>query len=103
VQATDQDSALRVEVSALEDQADDGKARELHWKPMSWLGTLRPTTVDDAWDPAIWQTFFTSTLGLEVPVLSSLPHHHNLPAAKCGCKKFFLDTHGDHCTRITVT
>ena len=69
---SDQDSALRVEMSALEDQADDGKARELHWKPMSWLGTLRPTTVDDAWAPAIWQTFFTSTLGLEVPVLSSL-------------------------------
>ena len=91
VKATDQDSALRVEMSALEDQADDGKARELHWKPMSWLGTLRPTTVDDAWAPAIWQTFFTSTLGLEVPVLSSLPHHHNLPAAKCGCKKFLLD------------
>ena len=39
---------------------------------MSWLGTLRPTTVDDAWAPAIWQTFFTSTFGLEVPVLSSL-------------------------------
>ena len=48
VKATDQDSALRVEMSALEDQADDGKARELHWKPMWWLGTLRPTTVDDA-------------------------------------------------------
>ena len=53
VKATDQDSALRVEMSALEDQADDGKARELHWKPMSWLGTLRPTIVDDAWAPAI--------------------------------------------------
>ena len=39
VKATDQDSALRVEMSALEDQAHDGKARELHWKPMSWLGT----------------------------------------------------------------
>jgi len=37
VKATAQDSALRVEMSALEDQADDGKARELHWKPLSWL------------------------------------------------------------------
>ena len=63
MKATDQDSALRVEMSALEDRADDSKARELHWKPMSWRGTLRPTTVDDAWAPAIWQTFFTSTLG----------------------------------------
>ena len=64
----------------LEDQADDGKARELRWKPLSWLGTLRPTTADDAWDPGIWQTFFFTTLGLEVlTVLSSLPRHHNLP------------------------
>ena len=82
-----QDYALRVEMSALEDQADNGKARELHWKPMSWLGTLRPTTVDDAWAPAIWQTFFTSTLGLEVPVLSSLARQRRrrppqIPAAR---------------------
>jgi len=45
---------------------------------------LRPTTADDAWDPAIWKTFFSTTLGLEVPVLSSLPRHHHRPAAKCG-------------------
>ena len=70
-------------------KADEGKARELLWKSLSWRGPLWPTTVDDAWAPAIWQTFFTSPLGLEVPVLSSLPRHHNLPAAKCGCKKFF--------------
>ena len=46
-----------------------GKTRE------AALGTLRPTTDDDAWAPAIWQTFsgFTSTLGLEVPVLSFSP------------------------------
>ena len=78
------------------------KPTELHWKPMSWLGSLRPTTVDDAWAPAIWQTFFTSTLGLEVPVLSFLPRHHNLPAAKCGCKKFLLDVHGDHISTCTA-
>ena len=39
------------------------KPRELWWKPLSWLGTLRPTTANDAWDPALWQTFFSSTLG----------------------------------------
>ena len=58
--------------------------------------------MDDAWAPAIWQTFFTSTLGLEAPVLSSLPRHHNLPAAKYGCKKFLLDTHGDHISTCTA-
>ena len=42
------------------------------------------------------KTFFSSTLGLEVPALSSLPRHLNQPTAKCGCKKFLLDLHGDH-------
>ena len=94
--ATEQDSALRVEMTGLEEQADNAKPRELWWKPLSWLGTLRPTTANDAWDPALWQTFFSSTLGLEVPALSSLPRHNHQPSAKCGCKKFLLDLHGDH-------
>ena len=36
--ATEQDSALRVEMSGLEDQADNAaaKPRELWWKPLSW-------------------------------------------------------------------
>ena len=41
--ATVPDSTHRMEMNALE-QADNAKARELHWKPLSWLGTLRPTT-----------------------------------------------------------
>ena len=73
----------------------------LHFWPIYALCPLC-TLLDDAWAPAIWQTFFTSTLGLEVPVLSSLPRHHNLPAAKCGCKKFLLDTHGDHISTCTA-
>jgi hypothetical protein len=44
------DSTLRMEMNALEEQADNSKACELHWKPLSWLGTLRPTTTNDAWD-----------------------------------------------------
>ena len=48
-------------MNGLEEQADNAKPRELWWKPLSWLGTLRPTTVNDAWDPALWQTFFSST------------------------------------------
>ena len=100
--ATEQDSTLRVEMNGLEEQADNAKPRELWWKPLSWLGTLRPTTVNDAWDPALWQTFFSSTLGLEVPALSSLPRHHNQPTAKCGCKKYLLDLHGDHVSTCTA-
>ena len=56
----------------------EARARELHWKPLLWLGTLRPTTADDAWDPAIRQTFFSSTFGGPRALLS--PRHHNLSA-----------------------
>jgi hypothetical protein len=48
--ATVPDSALRMEMNALETQADNDKARDLHWKPLSCLGTLRPSTANDAWD-----------------------------------------------------
>ena len=88
--ATEQDSALRVEMTGLEDQADNAKPRELLWKPLSWLGTLRPTTANDAWDPALWQTFFSSTIGLEVPALSSLPRHNHQPTANVRLQEIFI-------------
>ena len=96
--ATVQDSTLRVEMNALEEQPDNAKARDLYWKPLSWLGTIRPTSDNgaDAFDPALWATFVSTALGFEVPILSSLPRHHNNPLAKCGCKKLFMDFHGDH-------
>ena len=100
--ATVQDSALRVEMLNLEDQADNAKARELYWKPMAWLGAIRPTTANDAFDPALWETFVSTTLGLEVPTLAALPRLHNSPLAKCGCKKFCMDLHGDHTSTCTA-
>jgi hypothetical protein len=90
--ATVADSTLRVEMNGLEEQADNAKARELLWKPLSWLGTIRPTSANDAFDPAIWETFISTTLGLEVPILAAPPHLHSSPLAKCGCKtKGFIE------------
>ena len=60
--ATVQDSTLRVEMNALEEQADNAKARNLYWKSLSWLGTVRPTSANDAFDPALWETFVSTTL-----------------------------------------
>ena len=42
--ATVPDSTLRVEMNNLKEQADNAKARELFWKPMAWLGAIRPTS-----------------------------------------------------------
>ena len=50
---------------ALEEQADNAKARELFWKPLSWFGVIRPTSANDAFDPALWETFVSTTLGLD--------------------------------------
>ena len=69
--ATVADSTMRVEMNGLEEQADNAKARELFWKPLSWLGTIRPTSANDAFDPALWETFVSTTLGLEVPILAA--------------------------------
>jgi len=44
-------------MNGLEEQAHNANARDLSWKPLSWLGTIRPTRANEAFDPAIWQTF----------------------------------------------
>jgi hypothetical protein len=100
-----------VETNGLEEQADNAQAIYLYWKPLSWLGAIRPTSANDAFDPAMWTTFVSTMLGVEVPVLSSLPrrnnlelnfvsartikrhHHHHSPLAQCNCKKHCMDLH----------
>jgi hypothetical protein len=100
--ATVTDSTLRVEMNALEEQANNVKARYLYWKPLSWLGTIRPTSTNNAFDPALWETFVSTTLGLGIPVLSSLPSLHNRPITKCGCKKHALDLYCHHTSTCTA-
>ncbi len=36
------------------------------------------------------------------PLLAALPRLHNSPLAKCGCKKFCMDFHGDHTSTCTA-
>jgi hypothetical protein len=89
-------------MNALEERADHAKACDLYKKPLSWLGTIRPSSANDAFDKNIWATFVSMTLGLVVPSLSSIPSHHNNPLAKCGCKKHCMDFHGDHTSTCTA-
>ena len=53
-------------------------------------------------DPALWATFVSTTQGVGVPVLSSLPRLPNSPLAKCGCKRHALDLYGDHTSTCTA-
>jgi hypothetical protein len=89
-------------MNALEEQADNTKARELHWKPLSWLGTLSPTTANDAWDQPLWETLVCMTLGLEMPVLASLPRPNQRSTALCGHKKHGMDLFSDHTSTCTA-
>jgi len=55
--ATAPDSTLRIEMHGLEEPDENAQARDLYWKPLSWLGTIRPTSANDVFDPALWTTF----------------------------------------------
>jgi len=72
-------------------RADNAKACDLCWKTLSWLGTISLTSANDVLDPVLWETFFSTTLGSVVPLLSSLLHHNNSPHVQCGCKKLRMD------------
>jgi hypothetical protein len=41
-------------------------------------------------------------LCLKIPVFSSLPRLNNSSLAKCGCKKYVMDLHGDHTATCTA-
>ena len=50
----------------------------------------------------MWETFVCTTLGLEVPVLASLPRRNQRAPALCGCKKHGMDLFGDHTSTCTA-
>jgi hypothetical protein len=41
--------------------------------PMTWLGQIRTHLRDETWSGSLWQTFFVSCVGANIPVLSELP------------------------------
>ena len=90
VVATVEDSALRTEMESLESDEEDASRRVLWYKPMSWLGQIRPHRRDEAWSAGLWQAFFASCVGATGPALAELP------LSACGCKKFTIDALGDH-------
>ena len=73
-------------MSAL-DTGDSSKKRYLWWKPMAWLGIIRPTNASEKWLMQQWSTFFCMTLGLPMPWISQ--------GTKCPCQAFLHDQFGD--------
>jgi hypothetical protein len=91
--ATVEESVLRMEMAGLESQEEDASQRVLFYKPMAWLGQIRPHRRDESWSAGLWQTFFSTSMGAQIPVIAEKP------LAVCGCRKFKIDALGDHlCT-----
>ena len=66
--ATVEDSVLRTEMTDIESQEEDTPRRVLYFKPMSWLGQIRTHRRDESWSDSLWQTFFTTSVGVKIPV-----------------------------------
>ncbi len=91
--ATAEDSVLQTEMANLESQKEDDPRRVLWFKPMIWLGQIRPHRRDEAWSASLWQTFFAASVGAQIPLLPEVP------LSDCGCKEFQIDALGDYfCT-----
>ena len=88
--ATIEDCVLRTEMAGLESLEEDHPKRILFYKPMGWLGHIRSHRRDEAWSASLWQTFFSTAMGAQIPVISEKP------LAACGCMKFQIDSLGEH-------
>jgi hypothetical protein len=80
----------------LESQGENAPKRILWYKPMSWLGLIRPYRRDEAWSDSLWQTFFTTSVGTQIPLFAEVP------LSACGCRKFQIDPLGDHLCTCTA-
>jgi hypothetical protein len=91
--ATVEESVLRTEMAGLESQEEDAPKGVLFYKPMSWMGQIRSHRRDESWSASLCQTFFFTSIGAQIPVIAEKP------LVVCGCRKFKIDTLGDHlCT-----
>ncbi len=92
---TVEESVLQMEMSGLESQEEDAPNRILFFKPMSWLGQIRPHRRDESWSSSLWQTFFSTSMGAQIPAIAEKSLTTYL------CRKFQLDPLGDHLNTST--
>jgi hypothetical protein len=80
-------------MAGLESQEEDASQRVLFYKPMAWMGPIRPHRRDESWSTSLWQTFFSTSMGAQIPVIPEKP------LTVYGYRKFKIDSLGDHlCT-----
>jgi hypothetical protein len=80
-------------MAGLESQEEDAPKRILFFKPMSCLGKIRPHRRDESWSASLWETYFSTSMGGQIPVIEENPF------VVCGRRKFGIDALGDHlCT-----
>jgi hypothetical protein len=96
VVATVEESVLKTEMTGLESQEEDAPNGILFFKPMSWLGQIRPHRRDESLSASLWQKFFSASMGAQIPVIVEKPF------VTCGCRKFQLDPLGDHLNTCTA-
>jgi hypothetical protein len=77
VVATVEESVLRTEMENFESQEEDAPKRVLWYTPMSCLRQIRPHHRDEAWSASLWQTFFASCVGANIPALAELHRYMN--------------------------
>jgi hypothetical protein len=59
-------------------ESQEGDApKRVHWyTPMAWLGQIRPHRREEAWSASLWQTFFTTSMGAQIPVIAEKSAQH---------------------------
>ncbi len=61
------------------------------------MGQIRSHRRDETWSASLWQTFFSTSLGAQIPVIPEKP------LATCGCRKFQIGEHLNTCTTHSGT
>ena len=61
--ATAEDFVLRTEMRDLESQEENGPKCVLWYKPMAWLGEVRPSRRHGSWSASLWQSFLALAVG----------------------------------------
>ena len=97
---TAEDSVLRTEMAGLESQEEDAPRRNLWFKPMSWLGQIRP-------HPRLGMRPCLLVSGrpffLPRPLEPTFRSLVEVPLSACGCRKFQIDALGTTSAHLPPT